>query len=250
MRLGGKIAVVTGGSQGIGEAIALKYGEEGADVAIVSIGDQSGALRIVSQLEAKGRRAKSYVADCAQVSEIESVVKRIVADFGGVDILVNNAAIFRNFSIGDTTEQVWDSQVDLNLKGTFFFAREVLPHLRKRGGGKIINIASIAGVGAFPNCVAYCASKGGVVNLTRALSVELAKEKINVNTIGPGNVATPMNAHLQADEPYVAAQQKRTPTGRAFMEVKDITGAALFLASSESDGVHGATLMVDDAWSA
>jgi NAD(P)-dependent dehydrogenase (short-subunit alcohol dehydrogenase family) len=251
MKLAGTVAVVTGGSQGIGEAIARRYAAEGADIAIVSVGDQTNATRIVGDIEALGRRARAYVADCAVVAEIEMVVGHIAADFGAIDILVNNAGVFRGASIESTTEAVWDFQLDLNLKGTFFFARSVLPHLRLRGRGKIINISSVAGVGAFPNCASYCAAKGGVVNLTRALAVELAPEKINVNSIAPGNVATPMNAHLRSpgNEDFVLAQQKRTPTGRSYMQPEDITGAAVFLASSDSDWVYGAILMVDDGWS-
>jgi NAD(P)-dependent dehydrogenase (short-subunit alcohol dehydrogenase family) len=252
MKLAGQIAVITGGSQGIGEAIARRYAAEGADVAIVSIGDQTNAEKIVTDVKALGRRAKAYVANCSVVPEIEKVVDVIAADFGAIDILVNNAGVFRNASIEATTEEIWDFQLDLNLKGSFFFARSVLPHLRKRGRGKIINISSISGVGASPNCVSYCASKGGVVNLTRALAVELAREHINVNSIAPGNVATPMNAHLRngEHEDYVLAQQKRTPTGRSFMQPEDLTGAAVFLASADSDWMCGAIVMVDDGWSA
>jgi NAD(P)-dependent dehydrogenase (short-subunit alcohol dehydrogenase family) len=251
MKLAGKVAIVTGGSQGIGEAIARRYAAEGANIAIVSIGDQTNAGRIVADLEAMGRRAIAYVADCSIVAEIEKVVGLIAADFGAIDILVNNAGVFRGASIEATTEAVWDFQVDLNLKGTFFFARGVLPHLRLRGRGKIINISSVAGVGAFPNCPAYCAAKGGVVNLTRALASELAPENINVNSIAPGNVATQMNAHLRAEgnEAFLKTLQDRTPTGRSYMQPEDITGAAVFLATSDSDWVHGAILMVDDGWS-
>jgi NAD(P)-dependent dehydrogenase (short-subunit alcohol dehydrogenase family) len=194
---------------------------------------------------------RAYVADCSVVAEIDEVVRLIAAEFGAIDILVNNAGVFRGASIESTTEAIWDFHLDLNLKGTFFFARSVLPHLRLRGGGKIVNISSVAGVGAFPNCAAYCAAKGGVVNLTRALAAELAPENINVNSIAPGNVATPMNAHLRApgQEEFVIAQQKRTPTGRAYMQPDDMAGAAVFLASRDSDWVHGAILMVDDGWS-
>jgi NAD(P)-dependent dehydrogenase (short-subunit alcohol dehydrogenase family) len=252
MKLAEKTAIVTGGSQGIGEAIARRYAAEGADVAIVSIGDQANAEKIVADIKAMGRRAKAYTANCSVVSEIEKTVGLIAADFGGIDILVNNAGVYRNASIEDTTEEIWDFQLDLNLKGTFFFARSVLPYLRKRERGKIINISSISGVGASPNCVSYCASKGGVVNLTRALAVELAPAHINVNSIAPGNVATPMNAHVRDGhhEDYVLEQQKRTPTGRSFMQPEDLTGAAVFLASADSDWVCGAILMVDDGWSA
>jgi NAD(P)-dependent dehydrogenase (short-subunit alcohol dehydrogenase family) len=142
--------------------------------------------------------------------------------------------------------------VVLNLKGTFFCTQTVLPWFRKQGGGKVINLTSIAGVGAFPNCPAYCASKGGVAIRTRALASELAKERINVNAIAPGNVATPINAHLRGsgNEAYVQKMSEHTPTGRSFMDPEDMTGAAVYLASDDAKGVHGAILMVDDGWSA
>jgi NAD(P)-dependent dehydrogenase (short-subunit alcohol dehydrogenase family) len=142
-------------------------------------------------------------------------------------------------------------QIDLNLKGPFFCSKAVIPYFRKRGGGKIINISSIAGVGAFPNC-AYCASKGGLVNLTKAFAAELAHELINVNSLAPGNVATPLNAHLRGPghEDYERHMSERTPTRRSFMDTDDLTRAAVFLARDDSRGVHGAILMVDDGWAA
>jgi NAD(P)-dependent dehydrogenase (short-subunit alcohol dehydrogenase family) len=215
MRLKDKVAIVTGGSQGIGEAIARRYADEGAQIAIVSVGPQENAKNIVSNISAAGGKARAFTADCSVVSDIETVVREIMDCYSGIDILVNNAGVFRNHSIMDTTEDLWNLQLDLNLKGTFFFSRAVLPSLMSRGGGKIINISSIAGVGAFPNCPAYCASKGGVVNLTKALAVELAKHNINVNSIGPGNVATPMNEHLRAagNDDYIRTMSDRTPTG-------------------------------------
>ena len=175
----------------------------------------------------------------------------VAARFGGIDILVNNAGVFRTLPIDETTEAIWDEQIDLNLKGVFFCSKAVLPYFRRRGGGKIVNISSIAGVGAFPNCAAYCASKGGVVNLTKAFAVELAKEKINVNSIAPGNVATPLNAHVRGPgrEDYERIMSERTPTGRSFMDTQDMTGAAVFLASDDANGIHGA-ILVDDGWAA
>jgi NAD(P)-dependent dehydrogenase (short-subunit alcohol dehydrogenase family) len=143
-------------------------------------------------------------------------------------------------------------QIDLNLKGVFFCSKAVIPYFRKRGGGKIINISLIAGVGAFPNCASYCASKGGLVNLTKAFAAELAHEQINVDSLAPGNVATPLNAHLRGPghEDYERHMSERTPTRRSFMDPDDLTGAAVFLARDDSRGVHGAILMVDDGWAA
>lgn len=184
------------------------------------------------------------------MSDTERLSAEVLTSFGAIHVLVNNAGVFRNASVEDTTEAIWDEQLDLNLKGAFFLTRAVLPTFRRQGGGKVINVSSIWGTGAGPNCPAYCASKGGLVNLTRALAVELGRERINVNSIAPGNIATPLNAHLRADPDYTAQVRRLTPTGRDFLDPEELTGAAVFLASNDSDAVHGVVLHADAGWSA
>ena len=252
MRLENKVAIVTGGSQGIGEAIAQRFANEGASVAIVYSRNDEAANGVVNKIAAAGGRAIAVKGNCADVADIQRFVAAIGERLGDVDILINNAGTFKTVPVSETTEEIWDAQIDLNLKGTFFCTQAVLPYFRKKGGGKVVNITSIAGVAAFPNCPAYCASKGGVAILTRALATELAAENINVNAIGPGNVATPINEHLRGPghEDYIKLMSENTPTGRAFMDVDDMTGAAVFLSSDDAKGVHGAVLMVDDGWSA
>ena len=250
MLLKDKIAIVTGGSQGIGAALALGFSREGATVAIVNRSHQDRAAKVLGSIEAAGGKAAAFRADCSRVAEIEKVVGEIVQRFGGVDILVNNAGVFRPMPIEDTTEAVWNEQLDLNLKGGFFFIRSVLPHLRKRGGGKIINISSIAGEAGFPNSAAYCASKGGLTNMTRALALELAAANINVNALSPGNIKTPMNEALRADPAWNAKMRERTPSGDDFLAAEDLVGAAVFLASDASRKVHGQVICVDGGWTA
>jgi NAD(P)-dependent dehydrogenase (short-subunit alcohol dehydrogenase family) len=251
MRLEDKVALVTGSSVGIGEAIAKRFAAEGAKVAINYKSNDEAADGVVQAITNAGGTAKTFKADVSKVPEIERLVQAVIDEFGHIDIVVNNAGVFRTVPVMETTEEIWDEQLDLNLRGYFFMVKTLVPHFRERGGGKVINISSIAGTGAFPNCPGYCASKGGVVNMTRALAAELGKENINVNSIAPGNVATPLNAHVRGpgNEEYVELMKTFTPTGIAFMDPEDMAGTAVFLATDDSKMVHGETIIVDAGWS-
>ena len=249
MKLENKIALITGGTHGIGEAIARRFVAEGAAVALAYHADATKAQSLAAELEAAGGRAQAFKADCAKLAEIAQLVDQVSAAFDGLDILVNNAGTITFAAVEETTEANWDAQLDLNLKGPFFLTQAVLPSFRARGGGKVINIGSIAGVGGFPNCAGYCASKGGLTNLTKALAVELGKEGINVNQLAPGNVATRLNEHLRGPE-HATWLRERTPSGQDFLTVEEMTGAALFLASDDSSALHGETIMVDGGWTA
>jgi NAD(P)-dependent dehydrogenase (short-subunit alcohol dehydrogenase family) len=242
MKLKDRVAIVTGGSQGIGEAIAVRYAQEGAKVAVVYHANDAVAKQAVDKITSAGGVARAVKADCSKIPQIEQMVAEVRNAFGSVHILVNNAGVFRTVPVTETTEAIWDEQLDLNLKGAFFCVKAVLPEFMKNGGGKVINITSIAGVGAFPNCPAYCASKGGLEILTKALATELGRHKINVNSLAPGNVATPLNAHLRGpgNETYLSLMRTMTPTGRDFLSPDEMTGAAVFLASDDSAGMHGA----------
>ncbi len=250
MQLSGKVALVTGGSQGIGAELSKALATAGAAVAIVNRSNRETAANLVSEIEKAGGKAVALQADLTRVAEIERVVAEATAALGPVDILVNNAGIFSPTPIEETDEALWDRQIDLNLKACFFLARAVVGNMKAKGAGKIINVSSIAGQGGFPNSAAYCASKGGVNNLTKALCLELAPFGINVNAIAPGNIETPMNADLRADPDWAAKMRARTPTGQDFLPPQDMAGAVVFLASDAARAVHGVVLPVDAGWRA
>ena len=250
MKLEGKVAIVTGGSRGIGACIARRYGREGAAVAVVAHTKRDRAEAVAGEIEAAGGRARAFVADIGVVVDCERLAREVIDAFGTVDILVNNAAIFTPLPIEEVTEESWDAQHALNLKGAFFLTKAVVPTMKAKGAGKVVNISSIAGCGGFPNSSAYCATKGGLTNMTKALCLELAGDGINVNALSPGNIKTDMNATARATEGYDARQAELTPAGIGHMDPDQLTGAAVFLASADSDSVHGVDLLVDNGWAA
>jgi NAD(P)-dependent dehydrogenase (short-subunit alcohol dehydrogenase family) len=250
MKLKDKVAIVTGGSQGIGEAICAAYGREGAKVVVVNYSNPKLGQKVAGNIEKAGGTAKAMQCDVSKSAEVQTLVKNVVDEFGTVDILVSNAGRMINRPIEEYSEDEWDLMIDINLKGCFLTAQAVVPVMKKNGSGKIIFMASIAGTHAFPNAVPYCASKGGVVMITKALSTEIAKHGINVNCISPGNTATPLNKHLQETPEFVKLLESFTPTGRAYISTEEMAGAAVFLASSDASAVHGIDLLVDDGWCA
>jgi NAD(P)-dependent dehydrogenase (short-subunit alcohol dehydrogenase family) len=243
MRLKGKVALVTGGGTGIGKAIALEFVKEGAKVAIT--GRRLNKLQeAVDAMKKGGGEAIAIMGDISKPADVDRIVKTTVDTFKRLDILVNCAGVLFSAELAHHTEKIWDDTIDINLKGSFLCIQRAVPEMLKQGKGKIINIASIAGQIGFPNSVAYCASKGGIMGMTKALAMELAPLKINVNDLAPGDTETPLNEHLLRDPDYLRGRVENTPYGRVG-KVSDIAPGAVYLASDESDFVNGITLTID-----
>ena len=246
--LDGQRAVVTGAGRGIGKAIALALAEAGADVALLArSADELAATR--GAVEALGRRAIVLPTDVGDGASLRDAPGRALDFFGGgVDILVNNAGIAGRQSLLEMTEEEWDRVFDVNLKGTFFCTQAFAAPMIAQGRGKIINIASTFAFVGHPNRASYAASKGGVVQLTRQLAVELAPHNINVNGVGPAVIRTELVAPLIAPGMAYGEQSlQKTPLGR-FGEPGDVAWPVVFLASAAADYITGHTLMVDGGW--
>lgn len=245
-RLQNKVAIVTGAGSGIGRAMAEVFAKEGAKV-IVADYKAEGGQETVKNIVAAGGQAEFVQADVSKSDEVEAMVKTAVEKFGGLDILVNNAGVALMADLASTTDEIWQKTIDVDLKGVFLGIKAAVPEMEKRGKGKIINTASIAGLVGFQGITAYCAAKGGVVNMTRELALDLASKKINVNAIAPGIIKTNMTTDILKDPKMAEGMLAQTPIGR-LGEPEDIAYAALYLASNESDFVTGHTLVVDGGW--
>ncbi len=246
--LAGKKAIVTGGGRGIGAAIAVAFAEAGADVAV--IGRTAELLEdTAAAVDELGQSAGVRVADLTDVDSIPGVFAELADELGGFDILVNSAGVQLTAPALDVSEQDWDATIDANLKALFFCCQAAGARFVEAGAGKIINLASTFSEVGFPGFAAYCASKGGVMQLTRTLALEWAPHGVNVNAIAPTAVRTEMNAYLLDDPGFLEAFLPLVPAGRVG-QPNDITGSAVFLASTASDFVHGHLLYVDGGYTA
>jgi glucose 1-dehydrogenase len=245
MRLTGKVALVTGSSQGIGRGIATRFAQEGADVVINYNRTPGGAQEVLREVEAAGRRGLIVQADIGNMSDIRKLITTAVEHFGHLDILVNNAGVETHAPFWEVKEEDYDRVLNINLKGVFFMTQAMVQHLMQtKRCGKIINISSVHEELPFPNFTAYCASKGGLKMFTRNLAVELGPLGITINSIAPGAIETPINAKLLNDPKKLNSLLGQIPLAR-LGKPKDVAGVAVFLASDDADYVTGSTYYVD-----
>ncbi|MGD0677562.1 MAG: glucose 1-dehydrogenase [Polyangiaceae bacterium] len=245
MKLRGKVAIVTGSSQGIGRGIAKRFAQEGASVVVNYSRSPEAAREAVAEVEAAGAPALMLKANLGDLGEVRKLVADTIAHFGGVDILVNNAGVEKHAAFWDVTEEDYDAVLDVNLKGAFFATQAVVRHLREaKKPGKIVNVSSVHEELPFPNFAAYCASKGGIKMLTRNLAIELAHLSINVNAVAPGAIETPINRALLNDPKKLGPLLEQIPLGR-LGRPEDVAGVVAFLASPDADYVTGSTYFVD-----
>ena len=251
-RLADKICVITGGGSGIGQATALCFAAEGAKVVVADI--NPGAASETSRLiEKNGAAALAVTVDVTQAASVQKMLHRAVEIFGRIDVLVNNAGLGFAATVEETDEADWDRLMAVNLKGVFLGCKYVVPIMRQQGGGVIVDTASVLALVGVQDRAAYCASKGGVAALTRAVALDHVRDGIRVNCVAPGSVETPYWTDIFAKSNDVAALRKnleqRHPMER-LARPEEIAKAVLFLASDESSFCTGSTLVVDGGWAA
>jgi 3-oxoacyl-[acyl-carrier protein] reductase len=240
-QLTNQIAVVTGAGRGIGRAIALKFAAEGADVVVVSRTVENSE-KVANEIAALGRKAWAFAVDVADSTAVSAAAEKILADCGKVDILVNNAGVTRDGLLMRMSDADWDTVLNTNLKGAFFFTKAFSRAFAKQRSGRIINISSVIGLIGNAGQCNYAASKAGLIGFTQSVAKELAGRGITVNAIAPGFIQTDMTSELKED--LKAALLKQIPLG-SFGEAEDIAGAALYLASPAARYVTGQVLTVD-----
>jgi NAD(P)-dependent dehydrogenase (short-subunit alcohol dehydrogenase family) len=246
--LKGKSVLVTGGSKGIGRSIALAFADLGANVTIV--GRNLDSLESTRQeMLVKSPGSSAVQADLSDIKETRRVADMTAERYGSIDVLVNNAGINIAKPAFEVTENDWDTVLDLNLKSAFFMCQAAGRHMQRQGGGKIINIASQMAFVGYYNRAAYCSSKGGLVQLTKALAVEWAPHRINVNAVAPTFVETEMTSGMMEDPAFMEEIRSRILFGHP-SKPEDVNGAVLFLASAMSSFVTGDTIKVDGGWTA
>ncbi|HEV2663025.1 MAG TPA: L-iditol 2-dehydrogenase [Ktedonobacteraceae bacterium] len=253
MRLEGKVAIVTGGAQGMGRAIALRYAQEGARVVIGDL-KQADGQKVVDEITAKNGQAVAVMVDVRDQQQVQAMIDTAVQEFGGLDILVNNAGVGRIIPFLETTEQDWNFMFDINCKGLLWCSQAAARVMIKQGrGGKIVNLASQAGRRGEAYVLAYCASKACVISMTQSMALALAEYKINVNALAPGVVDTPFWEEVDKQFARIMNVPVGEPRRRAIASIplgrieqpEDVTGLAVFLSSNESDYITQQCINVD-----
>ncbi len=247
MRLSGKVALITGGASGIGRATALLLAREGAAVAVADV-DEVGAQTVAQAIVGQGGRAIALHCDVSQAADCQRVVQQTVGELGGLDVLFNNAGIIRRADVLETTEEEWDRVMAVNVKSVFLLSKYAVPVMAQAGGGAIVNTGSGWGLVGGRDAVSYCASKGAVVNMTRAMALDHGAQNIRVNCVCPGDTDTGMLRHeawqLGASEEEFLAEAADRPLKR-IGKPEDIAQAVLYLASDAASFVTGTALVVD-----
>ncbi|MCP4718984.1 MAG: 3-oxoacyl-ACP reductase FabG [Desulfobacteraceae bacterium] len=247
MKLEGKKAIVTGGSRGIGKAIALMYAKEGADVLVNYHSNDAAAKETCAEIESLGRKAVAVAADVANYASAQNMVEECVNQLGGVDIVVNNAGVSKPSMLLKMKEEDWDAIIDIHLKAAFNTTQAAGRHMKEQKYGKIINVISTAGIFGTIGQINYASAKAGIIGFTKSASRELGRYGVNVNVICPGITKTEMTGKLQTDEKLKKIYEGRIQLGR-FAEPEEIAPAFVFLASDDASYITGQVLGVDGGY--
>lgn len=243
-RLKNKVAIITGASMGLGEAIALLFAREGARVTVADIADAKGE-ETVGQIEAEGGEATFMHVDVSQTADVERMVNATVETFGHLDILVSNVGLQVNKNVVDTTEEEWDHVLNTNLRSMFLCSKWAIPQMIKNGGGNIVQISSLSGLVGNAQQASYNASKHGVIGLAKCMAIDHAPDNIRVNVVCPGSMNTPLNLTIPEEK---LAPYKNLNLQKRFADPSEVATAALYLASDEASYATGSVMVVDGGY--